>query len=576
MLSASLYLIVCSARNRLRVRLRRLREPRYLIGGIVGSAYLYFAVFNRGGRGGGGPRGPGRGLAGLASAWQATGSSLAGLGVFALAAGIWLLPAKSALLEFSRAEAAFLFPAPVTRRQLLLHSILRSQLGSLIASVVVVALVAPASVAGRLRFAVAMWAFFVSARVYFAGVALTRVRLSSRDATVRRAAWAPIAIACAAVAVVGSTIVRQFLARPAASLSDLWVRLARTAATGLPSVILWPFAATLRPLAASDAGAYLVAMAGSFAVLVATTLWMLAGASALELDAGKSVEHETDDARARRTAPRARAVGWTLPATGRAEGIFVWKNGMQMLRSSDATLLRIVVPTAAALVGLSFAVMAANRLRGAAGVVTSFSLAVSAFGVLFGPQLMRLDLRGDLQHLDVLKTWPVRAASVIRGEILWPAGVVIATVWVGVACAALFAGTAFPRLSEHWRWALAVSGMIGAPALVTPQYVVHNAVAIYFPAWVPTGLQQPRGVDAMGQRLIMMAGVVCSLLLFALPGAIAGGIVWFATRGLLGPAALVPATALFTLVVLIEVVLATEWLAPAYDRLDLLSVERNE
>ena len=147
--------------------------------------------------------------------------------------------------------------------------------------------------------------------------------------------------------------------------------------------------------------------------------------------------------------------------------------------------------------------------------------------MLFGPQLMRLDLRGDLQHLDVLKTWPVRAGSVIRGEILWPAGVVVATVWVGVACAALFAGTAFPRLSETWRWVLAVSGIVAAPALVAPQYIVHNAVAIFFPAWVPAGMQQPRGIDAMGQRLIMMAGVVCSLLLFALPGAIAGGIVWF-------------------------------------------------
>ena len=137
----------------------------------------------------------------------------------------------------------------------------------------------------------ATWAFFVSARVYFAGVALTRLRLSSRDASLRRAAWVPIAIACAAVSVVGSTIVRQFLAQPAASLSDLWVRLARTAATGLPSVILWPFAATLRPLATPDAGAFLVALAGSFAVLVATTLWMLAGADGLR--ARRAGDHRT-------------------------------------------------------------------------------------------------------------------------------------------------------------------------------------------------------------------------------------------------------------------------------------------
>ena len=119
----------------------------------------------------------------------------------------------------------------------------------------------------------------------------------------RRAAWAPIAIACAAVFVVGGTIVRQFLAQPAASLSDLGVRLARTAATGLPSIMLWPFAAMLRPLAAPDARTYLIALAGSFAVLAATTLWMLSGADAFELAAGEAVAQETGDASARRRRP---------------------------------------------------------------------------------------------------------------------------------------------------------------------------------------------------------------------------------------------------------------------------------
>jgi hypothetical protein len=47
LLSASLYIILCSARNRTRMRLRRLREPRYLIGAVVGAVYLYFSVFAR-------------------------------------------------------------------------------------------------------------------------------------------------------------------------------------------------------------------------------------------------------------------------------------------------------------------------------------------------------------------------------------------------------------------------------------------------------------------------------------------------------------------------------------------------
>ena len=48
-----------------------------------------------------------------------------------------------------------------------------------------------------------------------------------------------------------------------------------------------------------------------------------------------------------------------------------------------------------------------------------------------------------------------------------------------------------------------------APALVFAQLTIHNAVALMFPAWVPLGNQRPRGLDAMGQRLIMLGGTGC-------------------------------------------------------------------
>ena len=47
MFVASLYIVVCGVKNRVRKRLRRLREPRYLLGAIAGAAYLYFAIFAR-------------------------------------------------------------------------------------------------------------------------------------------------------------------------------------------------------------------------------------------------------------------------------------------------------------------------------------------------------------------------------------------------------------------------------------------------------------------------------------------------------------------------------------------------
>ena len=36
------------------------------------------------------------------------------------------------------------------------------------------------------------------------------------------------------------------------------------------------------------------------------------------------------------------------------------------------------------------------------------------------PQILRIDMRQDLRHLELLKTWPVKASAVVRGELLWP------------------------------------------------------------------------------------------------------------------------------------------------------------
>src|SRR5919197_5240265 len=109
MIAASLYIVVCSARNRLRLRLRRLREPRYLLGAIAGVAYFYFAVFARM------RAAPVRrrrvnavAAAGLGGALQAGGIGLAAMAVLLLAALAWMFPGSSRLLDFTAAETDFL------------------------------------------------------------------------------------------------------------------------------------------------------------------------------------------------------------------------------------------------------------------------------------------------------------------------------------------------------------------------------------------------------------------------------------------------------------------------------------
>src|SRR5204862_5566003 len=120
-------------KNRIRVRLARLREPRYLIGTVFGIAYItYFAII-RNPRFRGGP-----GAAAATARISTVTGSMELIGAFfllVLAALVWILPSSGNPIKFSNSEVQFLFPAPITRRQLLQYRLLRAQLGLLFGSV---------------------------------------------------------------------------------------------------------------------------------------------------------------------------------------------------------------------------------------------------------------------------------------------------------------------------------------------------------------------------------------------------------------------------------------------------------
>jgi hypothetical protein len=164
----------------------------------------------------------------------------------------------------------------------------------------------------------------------------------------------------------------------------------------------------------------------------------------------------------------------------------------------------------------------------------------------------------------------------VRGELLWPGTVITFFGWLALVCATAFSGPALPRWPITWRLSVAAALVLIVPALVFAQYVVHNAAVVLFPGWVPLDNERPRGLDAMGQRLILMAGVVVALALAIAPGAIAGAIVWFALYRLVGIASLVPAAAACLAVVAAELLVVTELLGLAYERVDVTEVERAE
>jgi len=288
----------------------------------------------------------------------------------------------------------------------------------------------------------------------------------------------------------------------------------------------------------------------------------------------EAVERRSQEPAAKGAATyKVRSPGWTLAPIGRPETAFAWKAAMQTLRTVDkVTLLRAAV----ILFSLTMIAASMGHANGLASMLGAFSLAGSIFAILMAPQIVRIDMRQDLQHLEILKTWPVKASAVVRGELLWPGALITAGAWTMIAVAMFLSGTILPELSAGLRLSGGAALAILAPALVFSQLTIHNAVALLFPAWVPLGNQRPRGLDAMGQRLIMLGGTWLLLIISALPAAIVGGIIWFALVRFIGQAALVPAAIVGTVIICVEVLLATEAMGPAYERLDMTAVDRVE
>jgi hypothetical protein len=327
-------------------------------------------------------------------------------------------------------------------------------------------------------------------------------------------------------------------------------------------------------LFAATPAEFAVALAGSAAVLAAVVGWVLASDRAFQDAAADVAERrEREQPASRAVSFKARATGLRLGLHGRPEVAFAWKAALQTLRVVDR---RALARLGAIVASLSAAAVSVGRASGAAAVLAALASVGGFFSILMAPQALRIDMRQDLRHLELLKTWPVRSAAVVRGELIWPSVLLTAVSWVCIAIALFLSTALFRRMDLATRVALAASIGIVAPALLFAQFTIHNGVALMFPAWVPLGDQRPRGLDAMGQRLILLGGTWLLLLLMMVPGVLAGAVVWLASRPFVGIGALVPGAVTCAAVVGLEVLAASEALGAAYDRLDLMTVERAE
>lgn len=597
MVRALLYLRLTSLRNLVLSRLRRLRQPKYLVGALVAAAYLYFFIFRQARVGF--STGPGPGPFGALPADPT--ALLLGVGALALLVTVvvmWIAPGDEPGLRFTEPEIAFLFPAPISRRGLMHFKLVGTLFTSLLQTLFFAAVFSGRSMTtGRGGYIfVGWWVVLSFVSLHYLGASLTIAQLAARGLHAGRRRLVLGAAALVGAVAIGASI---WFTLPSVWLADsvpAWLQSAFS--TGVLRWLLWPLQWLLRPFFAAGPGAFALALLPALGILALQYVWVIRTNVAFEEAAIAGAERraarlaqlkQSGGFSSRSHHERARPDPFALHRLPWPEVAFLWKN---LLSTRRWVAPRTALGAAALLIGGSIVLqrtMGHEYWRAGAGIAALGALGAAAT-LFYGPLLTRLDLRQDLVNADILKVYPLPGWRIVFGELLAPVVVLSTVVWLGVLAWYLgLHGHQPPALSPVWfspgmRIAWCLCAAAATPFLLTLELLIPNAAPVLFPGWFQTLRTPGGGLDLMGQRLIFGFGqiFVVALALGIAAGGAAG--VHLMIRGLgvlLGwwrhtePLELSPGTTLLVATMVTITVLGAEamvgirWVGRQFERLDV-------
>lgn len=590
MVRALVYLRLCSLKNGVRTRLRRLREPRYLIGGIVGLLYLYAVFFRHffSRHGPAGAKWPAGGMSALGDNLPEALESGGAFFLFVVAFARWFFPGNRGALEFSEAEIQFLFPAPIPRRSLIHYKLLSWQVGLLFTSLVF------SFVTGRLWRWEGAWMSVLGGWVALFLVQLhglvasftwsyLRGQVGGRN---RAQQWM---LLCSTMLLV-ATVVWGWRSLPALPQTEGWDPEAWGSwlqALGAAPPLAWvlvPFRWVVRLMLAREAGPFLGALVPVLLLVGAHYAWVVRANVAFEEDAVEAARIRMERLNALRQgrlgqpatvspAQRQRRARFELSPEGPAWVAVAWKN---LLGAGLLIGPRVLLRLSGILIPALIVVANLSRGRSVASLVGGVALAILGISVLLGPAMFRFDFRKDLAPCgEMLKVLPLPGWQLVVGELAAPWAVLTLSQWLAALIAVVFlpdlpgtplAGGA-PRVIAFFSLAVL------APSLALLNLTLQNGAALLFPAWVlSVGNPGPGrgGIEMMGQQMVLLAGQMVAFVLALLPALLAGGVTFALLRwGFGGWGAAFPASVMTALVLGLETALLVLGLSALWQRLDL-------
>jgi hypothetical protein len=574
--SACVYQQAMSVRNAVRQRILRLKQPKYLAGAIAGALYFYFFLFRHAFRGH-----VRDGEPGLAQAvgWlndPAIASVVLGGAALALLVAMlatWLLPGERSALAFSEAEVAFLFPAPMTRSQLVRYKLLRSQLAILVSSVLLTVVLRRGGAFGGSAWlhAIGWWIVLSTVRMHFIGASFARDRLRGDG----RLAWLrDIGVGAVVVAAAVALFwwVRTHVPPPAAGTLLPWAH--QVLALPVLHWLLWPLKLVVAPMLAPDAAAFWRAVPAALAVMALHFFWVVRSDTSFEEAA---IAHSQKRARviaAKREGrwgfdalggPKKRPAPFRLAPTGFPPVAMLWRN----LLALGTTRLRAYAAIGAVLLLGEAWIARDPQLRALLKVFFVLGLGIGGWLFVVGPMFVQRSLHRTLAYMDVLKATPLPGWQLALGELLMPMLLLATAEWLllAIAVQAVLLGGV-----QSVPPATAIAGALGIALLVPPLcgllLCLPYAGLLLFPAWASAG--RGGGVEVMGQRMIFFGGYLLVLVVTLLPALLVGGIAAAAMYWMAGPVGAMLAGAPVAAAVLAgELTIAVRWLGRRIERYDL-------
>ena len=574
--NALFYLYGTSLWNSLVQRVKRLRQPKYLMGAIAGGAYFYFFffrhVFRSSAQVAAGPVSPE-----TATLWL----PVAALVLAVLVVIGWILPSGRAALLFTEAGVAFLFPAPLTRRMLIHSQLLRSQIAIFFSAFFLTFVFRRGSMFGgnTLTHAIGWWLILSTLNLHLLGASFVREWML--DLGLKPGRRRLVLLGILAVVLVGCWLaVRHTIAAPTdadtTGLTAMAAYANRVLTTPPLSWVLFPFQLVVAPYFAASWSGFLLALGPALLLMVLHYFWVVRTEVSFEeasLDlaarrAERIAAYRAGRWRSTRDLPKKpRPEPFALAARGWIPLAYLWKNLIAL--GSFYRLRTWLIAGGVAIAAINWLGADPTRLP-LLKIVGAIALMFTVWTALFIPMMLRREMQQTLEHMDIVKSYPLAGWQVVLGGLVTPMTLMVFIEWWLLLVAVLALGS-----HTHDRTLVILLGAAGVALLLPPlcglMLCIPYAGVLYFPAWAqPVGTQSAGGIEVMGQRLIFMLGYVVVLIVAVLPAAGVGGVVFFLANAFLGHVTALILTAVTASVLLCaELVGAVYWLGGKVEDFDL-------